>query len=37
VSDRVLCTLDPVPSWFMRLRLVLTLIGTASLFGASIA
>jgi hypothetical protein len=37
VSDRVLCTLDPVPSWFMRLRLVLTLIGTVSLIGASIA
>jgi len=35
VFDRAMCTLDPVPSWFLRLRLVLTLTGAASLLGAS--
>lgn len=35
VFDRAMNTLDPVPSWFMRLRLALTLTGAASLLGAS--
>lgn len=36
VFDRAMCTLDPLPRWFLRLRLALTLIGAASLFGASL-
>lgn len=33
--DRAMNTLDPVPSWFLRLRLMLTVTGAASLLGAS--
>lgn len=37
VFDRAMCALGPLPPWFLRLRLLLTLIGAASLLGASFA
>ncbi|MEP7329395.1 MAG: DUF3429 domain-containing protein [Betaproteobacteria bacterium] len=35
VMDRVLARADPVPSWLMQLRAVLTIVATIALLGAS--